>query len=96
MVQCALLVPTVLRLATGPETPGVYTFEGYIREAKVYKFDPLQAAKDLLDPCCNCRPALDRTVAGPAACQRLHGSEGARAGHGHAELCAVGRPAQLG
>jgi hypothetical protein len=43
-----------------PETSGVYTFEGHIRESWLYKFDPVDAAKSLLDPCCDKgRKALD-------------------------------------
>jgi hypothetical protein len=42
-----------------PETPGVYTMEGYIRGIEVYKYDPTDAAKGLLDACCIKRGSLD-------------------------------------
>ena len=52
--------PTGIAVGHWPEAPGVYTFEGYIREAWVYKYDPLDAARGLLDKCCgDSRKALD-------------------------------------
>lgn len=54
--------PHGIAIGHWPETPGVYTFEGYIRETYVYKYDPLQAAKGLLDSCCVNRAALDKVA----------------------------------
>jgi hypothetical protein len=55
--------PHGIAIGHWPETSGQYTFDGYIREAWVYKYDPAQAAKDLLDPCCGeYRKALDDTA----------------------------------
>jgi hypothetical protein len=54
--------PHGIAIGHWPETPGVYTFEGHIRETYVYKYDPLQAAKGLLNSCCVNRPALDQVA----------------------------------
>ncbi len=42
-----------------PEAPGVYTMDGYIRGIELYKYDPVIAAKGLLDSCCINRESLD-------------------------------------
>jgi len=54
--------PHGIAIGHWPESSGVYTFEGYIRETWVYKYDPLLAAKGLLDCCCLDRRALDDTA----------------------------------
>jgi hypothetical protein len=55
--------PHGIAIGHWPETPGVYTFEGYVRESWLYKYDPVTAANDLLDPCCGKgRAALDATA----------------------------------
>ena len=55
--------PHGIAIGHWPETSGQYTFDGYIREAWVYKYDPAEAAKNLLDPCCgDYRRALDDTA----------------------------------
>jgi hypothetical protein len=51
--------PNGVAVGHWPEPPGVYTLEGYIRSIEVYKYDPVQAAKGLLDPCCIRRESLD-------------------------------------
>ena len=45
-----------------PESPGVYTFAGWLREAWLYKYDPYKDANGLLDPCCTDRQGLAETV----------------------------------
>ena len=52
--------PRGIAVGHWPEPQGLYTFEGNIRELWVYKYDPLEAAKDLLDPCCMDRVSLDK------------------------------------
>jgi hypothetical protein len=54
--------PHGIAIGHWPETPGVYTLQGYIRETWVYKYDPAEAAKGLLNPCCVKRASLDRFV----------------------------------
>jgi hypothetical protein len=44
--------PNGIAIGHWPEPSGQYTFAGYLREAWVYKFDPVLAAKGLVDPCC--------------------------------------------
>jgi hypothetical protein len=51
--------PSGVAVGHWPELPGVYTIEGYIRSIEVYKYDHVQAAKGLLDPCCIRRESLD-------------------------------------
>jgi hypothetical protein len=51
--------PNGVAIGHWPEPPGVYTMDGYIRGIEVYKYDPAQAAKDLLDSCCVKRESLD-------------------------------------
>jgi hypothetical protein len=52
--------PHGIAIGHWPEASGQYTFDGYLREAWVYKYDPALAAKGLLDPCCGeYRKALD-------------------------------------
>ena len=47
-----------------PESSGQYTFDGFIREVLVYKYDPTVAAKGLRNPCCDrSRGALDDVAA---------------------------------
>src|SRR5206468_11779941 len=45
-----------------PEPDPRYTFEGYIGEVQLYKYDPKDDVKQLLDPCCIDREALDKVV----------------------------------
>jgi hypothetical protein len=52
--------PNGVAIGHWPEPSGQYTFAGYLREIWVYKYDPVLAANDLLDPCCDgSRAALD-------------------------------------
>jgi Concanavalin A-like lectin/glucanases superfamily len=52
--------PNGIAIGHWPEPSGQYTFTGYLRQAWVYKFDPVLAAKGLVDPCCpGSRAALD-------------------------------------
>jgi Concanavalin A-like lectin/glucanases superfamily len=52
--------PNGIAIGHWPEPSGQYTFVGYLRQAWVYKYDPAEAAKGLLDPCCKgSRGALD-------------------------------------
>lgn len=52
--------PNGIAIGHWPEPSGQYTFAGHLREARVYKYDPAQAAQGLLDPCCSgSREALD-------------------------------------
>jgi hypothetical protein len=51
--------PHGIAIGHWPEDPGVYTMVGYIRGIEVYKYDPAEAAKGLLDSCCIDRAALD-------------------------------------
>jgi hypothetical protein len=74
--------PHGIAIGHWPETPGTYTFVGHIRAAEVYKYDPVTAAKSLLDPCCDeGRGALDqvadrlRSKGYTAAQARAHGLE---------------------
>jgi hypothetical protein len=46
-----------------PEASGVYTFEGYLREAWLYKYDPYKDVNGLFDPCCTDRKGLAEAVA---------------------------------
>jgi|HubBroStandDraft_2_1064218.scaffolds.fasta_scaffold88744_2 hypothetical protein len=56
--------PHGIAIGHWPEVSGQYTFDGYIRETWVYKYDPTLAAKGLMNPCCSkSRPALDETAA---------------------------------
>jgi hypothetical protein len=56
--------PNGIAIGHWPEPSGQYTFEGYIRETWVYKYDPALAAKNLLNPCCaSSRPAIDEVAA---------------------------------
>ncbi|MFZ0517790.1 MAG: LamG-like jellyroll fold domain-containing protein [Acidobacteriaceae bacterium] len=56
--------PNGIAIGHWPEPSGQYTFDGYIREVWVYKYDPALAAKGLLVPCCGrARPALDEVAA---------------------------------
>lgn len=51
--------PNGVAIGHWPEPPGVYTMDGYIRGIELYKYDPAQAAKGLLDSCCIKRESLD-------------------------------------
>ena len=52
--------PNGIAVGHWPEPSGVYTFSGSIREFWLYKYDPTDAARGLLDPCCSCSgKALD-------------------------------------
>jgi hypothetical protein len=51
--------PNGVAVGHWPEPPGVYTMDGYIRGIEVYKYDPADAAKSLLDSCCINRESLD-------------------------------------
>jgi hypothetical protein len=52
--------PNGIAIGHWPEPSGQYTFTGYLRQAWVYKYDPVLAAKGLVDPCCpGSRAALD-------------------------------------
>lgn len=55
--------PNGIAIGHWPEPSGQYTFAGYLRQASVYKYDPVLAANGLLDPCCpGTRAALDDTA----------------------------------
>jgi hypothetical protein len=55
--------PHGIAIGHWPEVSGQYTFSGFIRETWVYKYDPAEAAKNLIDPCCcQYRKALDETA----------------------------------
>ncbi|WP_157655784.1 LamG-like jellyroll fold domain-containing protein [Burkholderia ubonensis] len=43
-----------------PGGSGVYTFEGYINDVQLWKYDPRDDLINLLDPCCIDRKALDQ------------------------------------
>jgi Concanavalin A-like lectin/glucanases superfamily len=52
--------PNGVAIGHWPEPSGQYTFDGVLRETWIYKYDPVLAAKELLDPCCGgYREALD-------------------------------------
>ncbi len=56
--------PNGIAIGHWPEVSSQYTFDGFIRETWVYKYDPALAAKGLLNPCCSeYRAALDETAA---------------------------------
>lgn len=52
--------PHGIAIGHWPEDPGVYTFEGNLTEVKLYKYDPREDTKRLLDPCCIDRKLLDK------------------------------------
>jgi hypothetical protein len=51
--------PHGIAIGHWPEVSGQYTFSGFIREVKLYKYDPYKDANGLLDHCCVDRKALD-------------------------------------
>jgi hypothetical protein len=56
--------PNGISIGHWPEPSGQYTFSGFIRETWVYKYDPVTAAKNLVDPCCKeYRAGLDDVAA---------------------------------
>ncbi len=59
-------------LAVGhwPDPPAAYTFEGYIDEVQLWKYDPAVDLRRFLDPCC-----LDRANLFAGARQLLNGDE---------------------
>lgn len=58
--------PNGIAIGHWPEPSGQYTFAGNIRESWVYKYDPAEAAKGLLDNCC-----CERNAALDEAAQKL-------------------------
>jgi hypothetical protein len=57
--QVRSIGPNGIAVGHWPEPSGVYTMDGYIRGVEVYKYDPTDAAKSLLDSCCIKRESLD-------------------------------------
>jgi hypothetical protein len=47
-----------ISIGAWPDTAGPYTFEGYIGEVRLYKYDPEEEIRRFLDPCCLDRKAL--------------------------------------
>jgi hypothetical protein len=45
-----------------PDPPPAYTFEGYIGEARLYKYDPVPDLLNLIDPNCIDREAIDNLL----------------------------------
>jgi len=60
--QVRTVGPHGIAIGHWPEPPGVYTFTGFIREARLYKYDPHKDANGLLDHCCVDKKALDEAA----------------------------------
>jgi len=54
--------PHGLAIGHWPEAPGVYTFQGAIREIWLYKYDPQSDANSLLDPCCMDKKVISEII----------------------------------
>ena len=58
----AVGTPYGLAIGHWPDPTDVYTFEGYIAEVRLWKYDPAVEIRGLLDPCCTDRAALGDLV----------------------------------
>jgi hypothetical protein len=54
--------PDGLAIGHWPPDDPRYTFQGYIGEVHLYKYDPKEEVKQLLNPCCIDRKELDKVV----------------------------------
>jgi len=51
-----------IAIGAWPDYPPPYTFQGYIGEVQLYKYDPKQEIRQLIDPCCIDRETLYQAI----------------------------------